>query len=98
MADEISRKSESHPEKRGTTPVDPDGVRASLARLMDIYRDISETADKLSSTRCPYKDSRSRCTAKFKCRNQRFIADKPGEPAICAGSDKLDYRKAWQVE
>ena len=78
--------------------VDPNAVRKSLTRLMEIYRDMSETADKQSISRCPYKDSRSRCTAKFDCRNQHFIADKPGEPAICVGSDKLDYRKAWQVE
>ncbi len=94
MADETGRKSKSHE----GTPVDPEGVRASLTRLMNIYRDISDTADRVSTNRCPYKDSRSRCTAKFECRNQHFVSDKPGELAICTGSDKLDYRKAWQVD
>ncbi len=102
MADEISRKGESREgipvEPPVGSGVDAEGVRASLTRLMDIYRDISDTADRVSTRRCPYKDSRSRCTAKFECRNQRFIPDEPEEPAICMGSDKLDYRKAWQVD
>ncbi len=98
MAEETNRKSESHAGKRQATPVDPESVRASLRRLMDIYRGISETADKASITRCPYKDARSRCTAKFACRNQYFVPNKPGEPAVCIGSDKLDYRKAWQSD
>ena len=102
MVDKISRNNGSREGMPVEPPVgsgvDAEGVRASLTRLMDIYRDISETADKVAVRRCPYKDSRSRCTAKFDCRNQHFIADKPEEPAICMGSDKLDYRKAWQVD
>ena len=97
-AQENGRESESHAGKPEVAPVDPEAVRASLTRLMDIYRDISETADKASITRCPYKDARSRCTAKFECRNQHWVADRPGEAAICVGSDKLDYRKAWQSD
>ena len=102
MVDKISRKSGSREEMPVEPPVgsvvDAEGVRASLTRLMDIYRDISETADKVAVRRCPYKDSRSRCTAKFECRNQHFLPDKPGALAVCTGSDKLDYRKAWQVD
>ena len=77
---------------------DPEAARNSIARLMDIYRNISEVADKSAKTRCPYKDARSRCSAKFGCKNQRFIEDKPNEPAVCTGSDKLDYRFAWEQE
>ena len=102
MADKISRKSGSREEIPVEPPVgsvvDAEGVRASLTRLMDIYRSISETADKVAVRRCPYKDSRSRCTAKFECRNQYFVPDKPGALVICTGSDKLDYRKAWQAD
>ena len=102
MADKISRKSGSREgipvEPPVGSVVDAEGVRASLTRLMDIYRSISETADKVAVRRCPYKDARSRCTAKFECRNQYFVPDKPGALAICRGSDKLDYRKAWQVD
>jgi hypothetical protein len=75
--------------------VDPDRLRASTSRLMDIYSDISETAATPGQTRCPYKDAKSRCTAKFPCRNQFFKV--VGEKAICTGSDEIDYRSAWET-
>ena len=75
--------------------VDPDRLRASTSRLMDIYSDISETAAIPGQTRCPYKDAKSRCTAKFPCRNQFFKI--VGEKAICTGSDEIDYRSAWET-
>ena len=75
--------------------VDPDRLRASTSRLMDIYSDISETAATPGQTRCPYKDAKSRCTAKFPCRNQFFKV--AGEKAICTGSDEIDYRSAWET-
>ena len=77
---------------------DPEAARRSITRLMSIYKDMSEVADKSAVTRCPYKDARSRCSAKFACKNQYFIANKPDEPAVCKGSDKLDYRYAWEQE
>ena len=98
MTDETDRKSRTQDGAPAGHPVDLERMRASFARLMDIYRDISGTADKVATGRCPYKDSRSRCTAKFECRNQYFVPGKPGELAICTGSDKLDYRKAWVVD
>ena len=81
-----------------TTKVDPEAIRRSITRLMDIYRGMSEVADKSAITRCPYKDARSRCTAKFSCKNQHFIPGKPDELAVCTGSDKLDYRYAWEQD
>jgi len=77
---------------------DPLAARRSITRLMAIYRDISEVVDKSAITRCPYKDARSRCTAKFACKNQHFIAGKQDKPAVCTGSDKLDYRYAWEQD
>ena len=74
---------------------DPDRLRASMSRLMDIYAGISETAAAPGQTRCPYKDARARCTAKFPCRNQYYKV--VGEKAICTGSDDLDYRTAWET-
>ncbi len=73
---------------------DADRLRASMSRLMDIYADISRTAAAPGQTRCPYKDARARCTAKFPCRNQYYKI--VGEKAICTGSDDLDYRLAWE--
>lgn len=75
--------------------VDSDRLRASMSRLMNIYSDISETAATPGQTRCPYKDAKSRCTAKFPCRNQFFKV--VGEKAICTGSDEIDYRSAWET-
>lgn len=71
-------------------------LRDSMARLYEIYRGISEKAGQVISTRCPYKNAQSRCTANFGCRNQ-FVTKTPGALPVCAGSDKLDYRSAWDA-
>ena len=76
--------------------VDTERFQASMARLYDIFKDISETVGEVSTRRCPYKNAQDRCTAKFGCRNQHFTGV-PGELAICTGSDNLDYRSAWEV-
>jgi hypothetical protein len=78
-------------------PVDKERYKASMARLNDIFKTMSDTADAVSKYRCPYKNAKSRCTAKFACRNQHFLADMQ-ELAICTGSDKLDYRSAWETQ
>lgn len=76
--------------------VDKEQYEASLARLYDIFSDMSSTADRVSMWRCPYKNVEDRCTANFGCRNQDRAVP-AGELFICTGSDKLDYRKAWEV-
>ena len=78
--------------------VDANSVQASMARLMQIYEGISDEANRQMKFRCPYKNARARCTARFECRNQHPVKNKPGEPPVCAGSDKLDYRSAWEME
>ena len=80
--------------EHGDLTVDPAKARASLDRLYNIYRDIATTADDVMQTRCPYKDAKSLCRAKFGCRNQFFTRD-PTSPPACAGSDQIDYRDAW---
>ena len=76
--------------------VDAKQYRASLARLHDIFRGMSDTVNKVSVWRCPYKNVEDRCTAGFGCRNQdRSVPD--GELYICTGSDELDYRGAWEL-
>lgn len=77
-------------------PGDRERLQASLQRLYDIYVDIARTADQVSRRRCPYKNVEGRCTAGFGCRNQRRTVQTDGLP-VCAGSDKLDYRSAWEV-
>ena len=79
----------------GETPrLDVEKYRASIDRLSRIYSDISDRADEVMQSRCPYKDARSRCTARFECRNQFFTKD-PSKKPVCAGSDRIDYRSAW---
>jgi hypothetical protein len=78
------------------TQVDKDRYRASIIRLHGIFKDMSDTATVVSTWRCPYKNVRDRCTAKFGCRNQ-LRAEVPDELPICTGSDNLDYRGAWEV-
>ena len=67
-----------------------------MARLYDIFTDISVTANEVFTWRCPYKNVEDRCTAGFGCRNQ-LRTGVPGERPICTGSDKLDYRSAWEI-
>ena len=78
----MAESSNNPPTKKS---VDSNRLRTSMSRLMDIYSDISETAATPGQTRCPYKDAKSRCTAKFPCRNQFFKV--VGEKAICTGSE-----------
>ncbi|MEX0763039.1 MAG: hypothetical protein WD208_02150 [Dehalococcoidia bacterium] len=85
----------THPDD--TNPqVDPERLKASMNRLFEIYRDISTKADEVVKNRCPYKNAQSRCTANFGCRNQFFTKDQAAQP-VCAGSDHIDYRSAWDI-
>ena len=76
--------------------IDTDRYRRSMSRLEAIFRDINETVNVVSKSRCPYKNAQDRCTAKFGCRNQdRSVPD--GELFICTSDDNLDYRSAWEL-
>ena len=78
-------------------PLDVEAARASMTRMANIFADIAKHAEDSSLTRCPYKDARSRCTAKFACRNQHFTKN-PLNPPICTAKDgDLNYRSAWEV-
>ena len=68
----------------------------SMTRLQDILRGISDTATRVSTWRCPYKNADDHCTANFGCRNQdRSVSD--GKLPICNSDDNLDYRSAWDA-
>ena len=77
--------------------VDKARVQASMARLQDILKGIGETANEVSTWRCPYKNARDLCTANFGCRNQSRLPAGDDLP-VCLGSDDLDYREAWGAE
>ena len=74
--------------------IDKDKAVKSLDKLFEIFKDISANADEVFKNRCPYKNAKSRYTAKFECKNQHNIK-KFGESPVCTGSDRLDYRPAW---
>ncbi len=76
--------------------VDPEKYRRSVERLTEIFRGISDTANLVSTYRCPYKNAQDKCTAQFGCRNQERSVP-PGGLYPCTGSDDLDYRSAWEV-
>ncbi len=67
-----------------------------LDELSRIMSDIAAHADQVSLCRCPYKNRLDQCTASFGCRNKRKPPE-PGQLPLCAGDDKLDYRKAWET-
>ncbi|MBA31179.1 MAG: hypothetical protein CL748_01420 [Chloroflexi bacterium] len=75
--------------------LDVEKAKSSLNKIYQIFQDISFNADEINKSRCPYKNAKSRCTAKFDCKNQYFTNDE--ELAVCTGSDKLDYRSAWEI-
>ena len=71
-------------------------LEKSLENIYNIFQDISDYADEISKSRCPYKNAKNLCTASFSCKNQHFV-DKNDLP-VCVGSHKLDYRFAWEVD
>jgi len=75
--------------------LDKDKTKKSLDKIYSIYSDISKVADNVLKSRCPYKDSKSRCTAMFACTHQHMPSSRSSMP-ICTGSDGLDYRSAWE--
>ncbi|MCH9040493.1 MAG: hypothetical protein IIC23_14055 [Chloroflexi bacterium] len=88
MADDKQRSSPG--------PINRGRYEASLKRLDDIFRDISDSVTEVSKWRCPYKNVKDRCTANFGCRNQdRSVPE--GELFICLSDDNLDYRSAWEL-
>ena len=78
--------------------LDVDAARASMKRMANIFADIAKHAEESTIERCPYKDAKSRCTAKFGCDNQHFTKN-PLDPPICTARDgDLDYRSAWHTD
>ena len=77
--------------------IDVERYRRSMARLEAIFRSINDTANEVSTRRCPYANARDRCTAGFGCRNQRRTTGGGEELPLCAGTDDLNYRSAWEV-
>ncbi|MFP6767516.1 MAG: 2Fe-2S iron-sulfur cluster-binding protein, partial [Planctomycetaceae bacterium] len=77
--------------------IDREAVDRRRARLTRIFADIVEHAQVQCLSRCPYRDSRDLCTARFGCRNQG-PADSEHLLPVCQCDGELDYRGAWEVE
>ncbi len=77
--------------------VDRSEYEKRLARITEMLGGIAKHADVQSLTRCPYRNVKDQCTAKFGCRNQRKPPVK-GDPLICTHDGKLDYRTAWESD
>lgn len=80
----------------GMAKADAEAARNSMSRLQSIFRGIAVKAEESFKERCPYKNAQSRCTAKFGCGYQHFT-ENPAALPVCTGSDKLDYRSAWDT-
>jgi len=76
--------------------IDGKDYQKRLDDISEIFSQILQHADELSTQRCPYRDRLDNCTAKFCCRNQ----SKPviaGALPVCTGDEKIDYRSAWET-
>ena len=78
--------------------LDVEAARKSMIRMANIFAEIAQHAEDSSLTRCPYKDARSRCTAKFGCSNQHFTKNPLEQPVCTAKDGDLDYRSAWEID
>ena len=78
--------------------LDVEAARKSMERMANIFKDIAQHAEVSTLTRCPYKDAKSRCTAKFGCRNQHFTKNPIDQPICTAKDGDLDYRSAWEID
>lgn len=77
--------------------IDPEAFKQRLERLSELFAGMVVHADEQAKVRCPYKDHRDQCTAKFGCRNQR-PPSQPGGLEVCAAQDgQFDYRSAWET-
>ena len=74
--------------------IDKAEYQKRVDRITELFSAMVVHADELSLSRCPYKNRFDQCTAAFGCRNKR---KSPDGPPLCAGDDKLDYRKAWET-
>jgi hypothetical protein len=76
--------------------IDKHEYQERLDRISELFSGMMQRAEELSTHRCPYKNRFDQCTAQFGCRNQAKPAVE-GDPLLCAGDDKIDYRSAWET-
>ena len=89
-------KQDDLPEKQ-TSFVDRKAYQESLSRLSEIFTGMVQRADEVSKFRCPYRDRKDVCTAKFKCRNQISSVVEEA-PETCGHDGVFDFRSAWESD
>jgi uncharacterized 2Fe-2S/4Fe-4S cluster protein (DUF4445 family) len=77
--------------------IDSEAVEERRRRLTRIFAGMVEHAKVQCLVRCPYRDRRDLCTARFGCRNQG-PRDAATSLPVCECDGQLDYRGAWEVE
>jgi hypothetical protein len=75
--------------------IDKLAYQERLRRMTEMFADIVGHADVVSKERCPYMSRARRCTAAFRCRNQRRPDGADGQP-VCGHDGTFDYRLAWE--
>jgi len=75
--------------------LEPEEAQKRIDRISEMFSEIVSHAEKMSQTRCPYRDRNDYCTADFRCRNQRPPAVKDA-PHGCDHDGNFDYRSAWE--
>ena len=80
-----------------TQRIDPEAFKQRLERISELFAGMVVHADQQATQRCPYKDRRDQCTAKFGCRNQRSPTQPGGLQACAAQDGQLEYRSAWET-
>ena len=67
-----------------------------LDRITALFSGMVRHAEKVSLTRCPYKNRFDQCTARFGCRFQDRSTEVDTIP--CVSDDSLEYRSAWEMD
>ena len=77
--------------------IDKEAYLARLNRITEMFSGMVQQAGEMSKHRCPYRDRHDRCTASFRCRNQR-PPEAAGQPEQCGHDGTFDYRSAWDSD
>ena len=74
----------------------PKDIQKRLDQITHMIEDMVPHADKVSLTRCPYRNRTDHCTAAFRCRNQKVLKGQDTEELACLHDGTFDYRSAWE--
>ena len=76
--------------------IDPKEIQKRMDRIAHMFEDMVTHADKVSRSRCPYRNRVDHCTAAFRCRNQKIPKDPGNDSILCLHDGAFDYSNAWE--